>query len=871
MAKNGRFVYRDEKTREISFPLGGIGTGCIGLAGNGRLIDWEIFNKPNKGSLNGFSHFAIRAERKGEVLDARVLHGDFPKPYMGDYHRARFGSYGFGVSRDTMAGIPHFGETVFTGEFPVARVDYRHKTFPGRVAMTAFNPFIPLNPDDSGLPAAFFEIEVTNPTKHRLDYTIAGTLKNPTPSPNRNTATKKGGLTVLKLGTDGPEAGALEYGDLTLATDAADTAAQNYWFRGAWFDSLEIFWRDFTTPGALKQRDYDAAGAGDHATLSARISVRPGRTETVRFALAWSFPNCHNYWKNDGNKCACEKSGVPEIWKNYYATQFEDSATTAAYALKNWDRLRDETMRFKDALFASDMPDAAIDAVSANISILKSPTVLRLEDGTFYGWEGCHPSAGCCEGSCTHVWNYQQALPFLFPSLERSMREADYRYNLKDTGAMPFRLQLPLGVENNWGRPCADGQFGGVMKAYRDWKICGDTDWLRGLWPAIKASIEFAWSPKNPDKWDPEKSGVLTGSQHHTLDMELFGPNAWLTGFYLGALKAGAEMAEALGEPEKASEYRAIFERGAAWMDANLFNGEFYIQRIDLGDKSILEGFETGGAQGKASPVDLYWDAEHGEIKYQIAGGSGIDQVLPQWHADLYGLGDIYDAKKVKKALRAIYRHNFVGPMREFYNPCRLYCLDDEYGTVICAWPEGAEKPAIPVPYSQETMHGFEYSAGTHMIARGLVKEGMRVVKAVRDRYDGERRNPWNEFECGSNYARSMASYALLNVFSGLRFDMREGMLGFDPVRMDGGRFRCFWSVGAAWGEVRIAPKRVELRVLGGTLELRALELPFVGGKVASVKQGKRSRAFEMAGDGRIEFSSPVRIVAGKALEVGRK
>ena len=56
------FVYRGAKTNQISFPLGGIGSGSIGLAGNGRLLDWEIFNRPNKGSVNGFSHFAIKAE-----------------------------------------------------------------------------------------------------------------------------------------------------------------------------------------------------------------------------------------------------------------------------------------------------------------------------------------------------------------------------------------------------------------------------------------------------------------------------------------------------------------------------------------------------------------------------------------------------------------------------------------------------------------------------------------------------------------------------------------------------------------------------------------------------------------------------------------
>ena len=343
---------------------------------------------------------------------------------------------------------------------------------------------------------------------------------------------------------------------------------QHYWFRGAWFDNLEVYWHDLNTPGPFKDRTYPPQQTvnRNEGLLAVHVPVEAGATRRVRFVITWNFPNCENYWN------AQAEGG----WRNYYATVWPDSAASARYALENWPRLYAETRRFKDALFASDLPPAAIDAVSANISILKSPTVLRLEDGTFYGWEGCHPTAGCCEGSCTHVWNYAQALPFLFPKLERSMRDADYTYNLRPDGGMPFRLQLPIGSAP-WGfRPCADGQFGGVLKTYRDWKISGDTEWLRGLWPAVKQSIEFAWSPKNDDRWDPDKSGVLTGRQHHTLDMELFGPNSWLTGMYLGALKAGAEMAAHLGDDETAVEYRDIFERGKAWADENLFNGEYY-------------------------------------------------------------------------------------------------------------------------------------------------------------------------------------------------------------------------------------------------------------------------------------------------------
>jgi hypothetical protein len=452
-------------------------------------------------------------------------------------------------------------------------------------------------------------------------------------------------------------------------------------------------------------------------------------------------------------------------------------------------------------------------------------------------------------------------LPFLFPALERSLRELDYRYNLRPDGGMPFRLQLPLGSERSVHRPCADGQFGGVTKVYREWKISGDTEWLRRWWPAVRRSIEFAWAPSNVDRWDPRRTGVLHGRQHHTLDMELYGPNAWLTGFYLAALKAGAEMADACGEPAVAGEYRAIFARGQAWTRRELFNGEYFSQRIDLDNRKVLAPFKND-----PQALTTYWSDEHRELKYQVGDGCGIDQVLAQWHADLIGLGDVFDRQQTRRALRAIYRHNYRASMRDVFNPCRLYCLDDEAGTIMFTWPKGRRKPVIPIPYAEETMHGFEYQAASHLIWNGMVDEGVAMVKAVRDRYDGERRNPWNEFECGSNYARSMASYALLNAFSGFQFDMVRQSIGFRPARTVGGRFRCFWSLATAWGEIDIRTGRATLRVNYGTLTLRSLSIALAGKNVV-VRLGRDRIDCRRLKD-RIEFATAVTIAAGAALQI---
>ena len=837
------FVYEGSKTKEISFPLGGIGSGCIGLAGDGRLVDWEIFNRPSKGSANGYTHFAVKAEQDGQVLDARVLQGDLLPPYTGSL-KATAGStpFGSGPPRSFLSAAPHFRAASFRGEFPIARLSLRDGAFPGAVTITAFNPFIPLNDRDSSIPAAFFEIEIHNSHDSALTYTVCVSVHNPVPGAVKINRFQHGdGLSLMGMTARGSAADDAATGDLTIATDASEVSYQEYWrraaYKGIWIDDVSAYWRDLTTPGRFANRGYEqdlrrrGAGIGSaHSLLAAHLQVNPGCSGRARFLLAWNFPVYTNYWSpapyDPGSDPANGKADS-NTWRNYYATLWKDSRDTAQYALSNWDRLFGETTAFKEALFSSTLPAAVVDAISANLSVLKSPTVLRLQDGTFYGFEGCHPDAMCCEGSCSHVWNYAYALPFLFPRLERGMREADYRHNLRADGGMSFRIQLPLGRGRSSFRPCADGQFGGIVKVYRDWKISGDTDWLARLWPAVKNSLAFAWSPENRDRWDRDKDGVLEGRQHHTLDTELFGPNSWLTGFYLAALKAAAEMAEHLEDAGAAAEYRALFRSGKRWVDAHLFNGEYYHQLIDLTDKSMLgrlieaDATVVDGGTGRTAARrdwDEYWDAGSGQINYQVADGCGIDQVVAQWHANIAGLGEIFDPAQRRTALHSVWRYNFVRQMRHTFNPRRVFSLNDESGVLTCSYPRG--RPNTVIPFAEETMSGFEYQVAGHMIQEGLVDEGIAIVEAIRARYDGEKRNPWNEMECGSNYARAMSSYALLLALSGFEFDMTKGEIGFHPKQF-GGTHRFFWCLHTAWGTVELHADRIILSVLHGSMALR--------------------------------------------------
>lgn len=827
-------VYRGNKLKEISFPLGGIGTGSIGLTGNGAFVDWEIFNRPNKGSTLGYSSFVVKAEMPNGEVVMKVLHGDHLKDLMGKYSKTTHKGFGYGPSTETMAGFPHFKNVTFNGKFPIATLTFKDTDFPAEVTLQAFNPFIPLDSDNSSIPAAFFNIKIKSLCDN-VKFSVFLSVANPFEK-STNKKVEKSKYTAVQMFNANATPADKDYGDLTVATDSKNSCYQEYWYRGDWQDKITTFWHDATC-GDIKNRSYNTVSKFDTCTVGAFSTVNKGNSDNFKFIISWNIPNCYNYWQEKK-----DENGNDILWKNYYSTLFSDSAVSAFYCLKNWKKLYSKTAKFCNILHSSTLDKWVLDAVSSTVSVLKSPTVFRLENGAFYGFEGVHENEGSCEGTCTHVWSYAYALCFLFPELERSIRDTEFKYSTDQNGKMFFRTSLPLGSPLIDFHPCIDGQMATVIKIYRDWKITGNSAWLKENWENIKKILEYAWHKENSHEWDRDKDGVLEGRQHHTLDVELFGPSAWLQGMYLAALKAGAEMASFLGDAEKTDEYTKIFENGYKWTKENLFNGEYFFHQVDLSNKEYIDHFDCQN----------YWNEEAGELKYQIGEGSIIDQLLGQWHANISGLGDIFDKEQRKTALQSMFKNNFKPTLRNVTNMWRNFAINDEGGAIICDYPEGTNKPIIPIPYCEECMTGFEYAFAGLLISEGFTQEGLAVVHAIRERYNGEKRNPFNEIECGSNYARAMASFALLPIFSGFEFDMPKNHIGFSPVVL--GDFKCFYSVGSGWGQFIKTQNSQQILVLDGFLQLKSVKLGDIG-KVKSVLIDGKETDFHQIGN-MIEFKS---------------
>lgn len=758
----------------VAFPLGGIGTGNVSLGARGNLRDWEIFNRPAKGLLLPNTFFAVRARPHGAPPVVRVLEGPLTPPH----------TLSHGYHPNTAAGLPRMASSTLHGEYPFARVVFDDPRMPLCFELEAFTPLIPLNPHDSGLPCAILTFSAHNPGAVPVDLTLVGSLFNPIggigldPYGNLNGGGLGGNLNEFRdtpalrgmsLASTRYPADALEYGNLALVTDHLRVTYKRAWLRGGWWDFLQEFWDDFCDDGLLTDLGYDTPsvpGQSDTASLAVVDTLGPGERRSYRFVLAWFFPNRPNSWEHTAD----------HLTQNQYATRFASAWDVAAYTFAELPRLEQTTRAFHAALFGSTLPAPVIDALASNIVPLRSTTCFWLADGRFFGWEGCFDQAGCCAGSCTHVWSYAQTLAFLFPQLEREMRRIEFAVETAPDGYMFFRSYQTFGERFVWSwgaheqpQAAVDGQMGSVLRVYREWLLSGDRDWLEQIWPAVKRSVSFAGR-----QWDTDGDGVLDGRQHNTYDIEFYGPNPLCGIYYLAALRAAEELAHVLDEPDVAQAARAIFEKGSQRLDELLWNGEYYIQLLD--------------------DVDAH--------KYQHGQGILSDQLLGQLHARILGLGDLLPPAHVRTAVKAIFDHNFRRDFTEHVNCQRTYVLNDESGLLLCSWPQGG-RPKLPFVYSDEVWTGFEYQVAAHLIYEGWLSEGLEIVAAARARHDGIRRNPWNEVECGHHYARSMASWALLTALSGFSCNVAERVLRFAPVAAassEANEFRCFWACGAGWG-----------------------------------------------------------------------
>jgi len=808
--------YPRECLSKIAMPLGGIGTGSVSLGGRGDLQDWEIMNRPAKKFIPHNSEvypcFILYTDSPGGEKKTRLLEGP-----LEDYEYE--GSHG---SRAANENLPRFRECSFDTAYPFGRVKLDDSTMPVRAELKAFNPLVPGDVDSSSIPVAVLTYRIENKTAERIDISICGNLPNfigidgwkqdndwkgdpysVGASKNHNHFREADGFRGIFMDSEGVPDHYPQWGTMALATDSGyEVTHRTCWEKERWGKAWLDFWEDFSIDGRLEERP-DSGSDSPTGSLAVKTSLPAGEAREITFYLTWHFPNRYSW-----SPKVRDNHDKVDLIGNFYTTRFRDAWDVAEKFIPGKEELERRTREFVSAFLGSDLPDELKEAALFNISTHRTQVCFRTPDGRFFGFEGAGDKKGCCIGSCTHVWNYEQATAFLYGELASAMREVEFMQATDDKGLMSFRVHLPIERAREQGKAAADGQMGCVMKIYRDWQLSGDDEFLEKLWPQVKKALSFCWIKGG---WDADEDGVMEGAQHNTMDVEYYGPNPQMGIWYLGALKSAAAMAEYLGDKVFAGKCSRLYQEGSRWIDENLFNGEYYEHLIQIPESadSIAPSLLIGmGARDLGNP------------EFQLGKGCLVDQLVGQFMAHVCGLGYLVKPENVKKTLRSIKRYNYRDSFEEHFNSMRSFVLGDEAGLLMASYP--GERPEYPFPYFTEVMTGFEYTAAVGMLYEGLLEEGLSSIRDVRARYDGRRRSPFDEAECGHHYSRAMASWAAVLALTGFHYSAVEKTMSF---QVSSGWH--FWSNGYAWGTASFEDKggspQMTVKVCHGRLELNQL------------------------------------------------
>lgn len=796
--------YEASCLRRVAMPLGGIGAGSISLGGHGELKDWELFNRPSK----GFTPYSldvgpcVMLHTRSAESNSRLFLAEGPIDSI-EYAGC------VGATRPNH-GVPRFRKCRFDAAYPLAQISLMDEGLPLRVQLQAFSPVIPGDPDNSSLPIIQLRYHLHNWTDDELEVSAIATIPNfigLDPQSGRVMGNGRfsfqGGkgnsiayqqqkaIQGLNYLSSSANAIAENQGTFCLCTDAeVDVSYRSCWLDDKYHSALLDFLNDLDDDGRLDERPQlnTDIPAG---SLAIHTNIPPGEIRTVTYYLTWHFPNRMDWTPGKHDKPV----------GNWYSCQFSDAWDAAQRIIPRMPSLEVETVNFVNAFCSSDLPAVVKEAMLFNLSTLFTETCHRLPDGTFCAYEGCGDHQAYCEGSCTHVWNYEHTLSFLFGGLARSMRDAEFGVAVGEQGDMVFRIMQPYKERGReFGRVAADGQMGCILKMYRDWQLSGDQAWLDRLWPAIRKTMAYCWIPHG---WDADQDGVMEGCQHNTMDVEYYGPNPQMQGWYLGALKAASLMARACGDTQFADQCQKLFLQGSAWTDKHLFNGEYYEQQ-----------FCPPAHPEKIPPGQRLFEEKPEDGRHQLLDACLVDQMVGQAMAGICGLGDLLNPAHVKVTLASIACFNVHDGFHHHFNAMRSFVLGDEKALLMASYPHNP-RPEFPFPYFSEAMTGFEYTAAIGMIYSGLRSTALDVVENIRDRYDGHKRNPFSEAECGHHYARAMAAWGAGLAWTGFSYSAVD-----QAMEVNGEDGQWFWSNGYAWGRYEICGMRVKLTISYGQLPL---------------------------------------------------
>ncbi|SEW54294.1 GH116 family glycosyl-hydrolase [Chitinophaga arvensicola] len=808
----------------IGMPVGGIMCGTVYLGGDGRLWLWDIFNKNQEG-----------IEPKVVAYNADVLDG-------GKKVRSRDGAcyiepsknirpldqgFALQLSWGQQTIIRRFDEASwpeisFEATYPIATIRYIDPALPVSITLEAFSPFIPLNEDDSGLPVTILSYQVHNTGKVPVTATILGWLENKTALYSAGEAHERVN-TVVKgknwqgvyeivhplSGNDSDFRQQYDYGSFCIAASGNNVMVNTALPAG------ELTKAHFT--GAAAKQTMRNAMEKLTGSVATRYTILPGKTIRTDFTISWHAPNLRF-------------KGIQGEGR-YYVNKFGDAGAVMAYVQENYVRLTQQSRLWKATWYDASLPWWFMERTFLNISTLATTTAHRFRSGRFYAWEG----VGACEGTCTHVWQYAQAVGRVFPALERDTRQrVDLGIAQQPDGGILFRGEAEK-------RPAIDGQAGTVLRIYREHQMSKDNTFLQQNWANIKkATLFLIHQDRNGD-------GMEDTPMENTLDAVWYGEIAWIVGLCIAAVKAAGLMAAEVNDTAFEAICNDYTEKGKRNMETQLFNGEYFIHQPDkVKGRSVIGSYNT----------------------------CHIDQVYGQSWAFQVGMDRVIDREKTLSALKALYKYNFkadVGPYIAAHPGGRPYALAGEAGMILNTNPHNEEFPfgvkdAWQLGYFNECMTGFEHQVASHMMAEGMTEEALTLTRAVHDRYHAAKRNPFNEIECSDHYARAMASYGTFITASGFRYHGPKGYIAFAPA-MNKENFKAPFVTAEGWGTYTQQGSKHSLALKYGRLLLKTLCFERSGVKQVLI-ENKPVVFTEKNGAVTIQLATPLHLLAGQHLHL---
>ncbi|WP_316791973.1 GH116 family glycosyl hydrolase [Pedobacter frigoris] len=749
----------------IGMPAGGLHAGTVYVGGDGRLWLWQIYNETFEGPQEGIDPKVVNWNDGTSVRKIRVRDGAaYVEPAIANNKRVL--DQGFAIKAIVNGKTivkelneDDWDEVSFTASYPVANIKYSSKGFPMEVNLKIYSPFIPLDAERSALPATILRLEAVNKGKSPLNVSVLGWMENGVNklSGKAKTGQRKNEVISLEKSTGIFSSFETTNEEVRGATDSGSMSFVLHGIKGKAQTSF--------SPWPVEGKHFDAASTSPSSVeapeklvgaLGFSEQVLPGKSLKANYSISWHFNNVNPRLKKL----------VKDAEAGYhYGAKFKDARAVSEFINANFNELSSTTELWSNTWNNSTLPHWFLERTFVNIGTLATANTYRFADGRFWGWEG----VGACAGTCTHVWQYAQAVGRIFPELERGLREkVDLGVGFKeDSGAIIFRAE-------NESRPAIDGQAGTVLRFYREHQMSKDSAFLQNNWPKIKKAIQFMLAQ------DKNGDGMTDTPMENTLDAVWEGEIAWIVGLCIAAARAGQAMAEEMKDDTFAKTCEQYVSNGRRNMEKELFNGEYFIHRPDA-----VQGRKNLGSYNTCH----------------------IDQVYGQSWAFQVGLPRVLDKEKALAALKALWKYNFtmdVGPYIKTHTGGRPYALSGEGGMVMNTNPRNEPKPfgenvSWQLGYFHECMSGFEHQVAAHFMAEGMVEESLVLTRVIHERHHAAKRNPFNEIECSDHYARAMASYGTFITACGFEYHGPKGYIAFAP-KWNKENFKAPFTSAEGWG-----------------------------------------------------------------------